>query len=157
MPDPQPLAESITRQDRLPIRQWNEDGDALVEVEATIEQIGAAVVQQIAVSPELVSPRVPLTEALISVDTTLNREAHAGRMLKLLVPNIALFAPADFDDIGDGFNCTFANISGGNVVMSGMTHVLAHTRIAAGAVGAIIAVEGPSTTQVLWTASATLP
>lgn len=55
MAEPNDLADSIGRPDRVRLYQWNEAGTALVEVDATIDQLGAAVVQQIAASPTLAS------------------------------------------------------------------------------------------------------
>jgi len=54
MSDPLETAASVSRGDRVPLRQWNGDGSALEEVEATIDQLGAALVGQIAMHPDIV-------------------------------------------------------------------------------------------------------
>lgn len=54
MPEPGELVESVTRQDRLPYLKLNDAG-TLDEVEVTVDQLGAALAQQLAMSPDIVS------------------------------------------------------------------------------------------------------
>lgn len=53
MADPNDLAASIGRQDRVRLFQWNDDGTALDEKDATMDQLGAAVVARVAATPAL--------------------------------------------------------------------------------------------------------
>jgi hypothetical protein len=53
--EPLDQAASVARQDRVELRKWNEDGSTLTAYEATLDQLGASVVQQIALNPDIVN------------------------------------------------------------------------------------------------------
>lgn len=106
------------------------------------------------IADQIGANNVPLQAVSISADTTITAAAHAGKLLKLLTANIAL--SATWAGTGDGFNCVFVNLSGGTVIVSGMTNINGHGRIAPGATGGIVAVAGPSGNEIRWFADSTL-
>lgn len=115
----------------------------------TIAELAERIADQIGAN------NIPLQPVSVSVDTTITAALHAGKLLKLLTGNIVLTA-GTWANLGDGFNCVFVNLSGGNVIMAGMTNVNGHSRIAPGASGGIIAAAGQSGNEVRWFADASL-
>lgn len=164
MADPMELAEAIGRQDRVTLRQWDDTGTTLTEVDATIEQISAATVQQLALNPDLIASVIPknlsgegapaaslganddsyvdlstgdtyrksagawelignirgpegeaANQFLASVepesaDLVLTATEHNGRVVIVTIPN-TFVSVADFESLGDGFNCHVRNRS----------------------------------------------
>lgn len=91
----------------------------------------------------------PFQTVSISVDTTLTRAGHNARLLKFVVAGVTI-VPDAFVNVGEGFNCVFVNLSGGNIVMAGMTNASGHVQVLPGATGGILGVSGPTSNEVRW-------
>jgi len=91
----------------------------------------------------------PFQAVSVSADLTISRVSHNSKLLKFLVPNIVI-VPAAFESIGEGFNLVFVNLSGGNVIMAGMTNAAGHVQVLPGATGGILGVAGPTANEVRW-------
>ncbi len=143
-------ATTVNSSDKVVVRQWNGGGTALVEADATVEQVSAAVVRELAVSPTYLAevstaPFVPVT---ITVDTAITAALHRGRLLIVTATDVTL--TGSYADLGAGFNCIVVNASGGSVVMGGMFNAAGSTRIANGGCGGIIAFARTGETRVQW-------
>ena len=108
------------------------------------------------VSDRIQANNQPFQVVSVSADLTLTREAHNSRLLKFLVPNIVII-PAAFASIGEGFNLVFANMSGGNIIMAGMTNAAGHVQVLPGATRGILGIAGPTASEVRWFADLSAP
>lgn len=104
MAEPLDQAASLTRTDRLEIRQWDENGIELVVKEVTVEQLAPALITELAFNSDKLAGLVDVGDGLTLSEATISADVKtvAGRAgdVSLSIPDVAGLGTAAAADVG---------------------------------------------------------